>query len=248
MIAPLILNTASCQKYLVDGCEVRVELQPCNAKVAVNAVDGLNLEYDIQMVRLHCQKYKPYDSTVISCNKYLLHNEIEYLVRRPIIHDEVLNAGLSEHSINRPFGSFCPPKLYIWMTDLGAVSGTHKLNPYAWEKFDLSDFSVKINGAEIDSCKVLDNPALIYHKSKLGYGGEYFTPYSVYNKNSFFMVVDCHLQSDLNSILLDSKGSLCITLRFSEDLPSNVKVHILGEVDSSFSIDNDRSVTCNYQI
>ena len=115
MIAPLNLNIASCQKYLVDGCEVRVELQPCPAKLAINAKDSQPFEYDIQSVRLHCLKHKPYDSTLISCNKYLLNNEIEYLVRRSIVHDEILNAGLSEHTINRPFGSFCPPKLYIWI-------------------------------------------------------------------------------------------------------------------------------------
>ena len=248
MIAPLHLNIASCQKYLVDGCEVRVELQPIDAKLAIKAKAGQAFEYEILSAKLHCQKYKPYDSALISCNKYLLNNEIEYVVRRTIVHDEILNAGLSEHTINRPFGTFCPPKLYIWMTSLAAVSGVHKFNPYAWETFDLSNFSVKINGAEIDNCKVGGSPNLAYHKSKLANGGDYFTPHPVYTNNSFFVVVDCRLQSDGNSLLLDSKGSLSITLRFGEELEGNVKVYVMGEVDSSFNVDNDRSITCNYQI
>ena len=227
---------------------MKIELHPCNAKLGLNNLAGESYEYDIKYVKLHCVKYKPYDAALISCNKYLLHNEIEYLIRRPIVHDEIISAGTLEHNILRPFGAFNPPKIYLWLADLTAVAGSHAYDPFAWKNHNLAHYSLKINGSEVDYCKIMRDKVNIYHKSKQAHGSDYFTPYRLYVGNSFFIVSDCRLQSPLNSIHLDSKGNLCINLRFSDPLVTNIKAFVLGEVDSTFHIDNDRSITCNYQI
>ena len=87
----------------------------------------------------------------------------------------------------------------------------------------------------------------VYHESYKSFDSDYFVPFQNYVNGSFVIVSNCTHQSDENSINIDRRGNLSISLRFRENLPDNVKVFVMGTIDSTISIDNDRIITTNYQ-
>ena len=118
-----------------------------------------------------------------------------------------------------------------------------KLNHYSLERY-----SIRINGVERAGGLVLNDLISVYHDSMRAHNGDHFIPFQNYSTVSFLIVADCNNQSDENTVQIDVRGNLDISLRFREGLPHNVKLFVMGTVDSTFSIDNNRLVTTNYQV
>ena len=133
------------------------------------------------------------------------------------------------------------------MVDQRAVNGDHNRTPFRLDHYNLSEYSVRVNGNEVSGAEVDTDFVSVYSESYRAFNSDYFIPYKNYVAGSFLIVANCTHQSDENSINIDKKGNLTIVLKFREILPANVKVYVMGTIDSTITLDNDRTVTTNYQ-
>ena len=242
---PLNLDISSADKLLVDGVNMKLVLHPASAPYMINS--DTPYEYSIKDIKLGMTKIKPTDPALITCNKYLMGKEIEYLIRRTPVHEEIMSAGISEFSINRPFNGWVPNQIILWMVEQKAINGDYKLTPFRLNHYNLLQYSIKVNGNEVAGSMVDKSLISVYHESYKSFDSDYFVPFQNYVNGSFVIVSNCTHQSDENSINIDRRGNLSISLRFRENLPDNVKVFVMGTIDSTISIDNDRIITTNYQ-
>ena len=242
---PLNLDISSADKLMVDGVNMKLVLHPASATYVINS--EVPYEYQIKDIKLGMTKIKPTDAALITCNKYLMGKEIEYLIRRTPVHDEIMGAGISEYTISRPFNGWVPNQIVLWMVEQKAVNGDYKLAPFRLNHYDLLQYSIRVNGNEVAGSMVDKSFISVYHESYKSLDSDYFVPFKNYVNGSFVIVANCTHQSDENSINIDRRGNLSIILKFRENLPENVKVFVMGTIDSTISIDNDRVVTTNYQ-
>ena len=158
-----------------------------------------------------------------------------------------MRQGIDEHTIERPFNGWVPNQILIWMVDQRAANGDHARTPFRLDHYDLSEYSVRVNGNEVSGTVVDADLVSVYSESYRAFDSDYFIPYKNYGAGSFLIVANCTHQSDENSINIDKKGNMSIVLRFRNELPKNVKVYVMGTIDSTITLDNDRTVTTNYQ-
>ena len=252
LTAPLQLDLSSATKYLSDGINVKITLEPSSPLFLIKrsnaAGDGrINHKFAIDNIRLLVNKIKPSDGVLISESKRLMNKPFEYIIRRNLVKETVFPAGQSELSISRPFQAVIPNKLYIFMVTQSAARGSYHRHPFFYAPNNLLSYSVKLDGLEIAGHETSDGFVQTYVESLRAHGEDYFIPYAIFKKSCFVICVDTNQGSDLNTLAVERRGNLQLTLHMGGALAESLLVYVVGAVDSTFEIDANKSVTTLYQ-
>ena len=148
--AALKLGLKTSGKFLLDGVDIRIELQPAQGKYVINAANAnLNaFDYEVQKIQLEILKVKPTNVGLLSASKYVLSKDIEYIIRRNPCKSYIMQTGLTEFSVNRPWNNTVPNQLYIWMVRLEGDTGDVRYSPFNLRPYQIQKYSAKINGLE----------------------------------------------------------------------------------------------------
>ena len=252
LTAALQLDLSTATKYLPDGITMKIILEPSPPQYLIKRTDvaggtKINHTFSINSARLQVTKVKPSDGVLISETKLLDARAFEYLIRRKVVVDTVFQAGASELSIMRPFQAVIPNKLYIFMVKQAGARGTYHRHPFFYGDNNLQSYSVKIDGLEISGHETGEGLVQTYVESLRAHGEDYFIPYSLYKHSCFVICVDTNQGSDLNTLAVERRGNLQISLRMRENIDETLLVYVVGVLDSTFTIDSNKTVTTQYQ-
>ena len=248
---PLHLDISTSESFMLDGVTTKIILEPTNPQFLIKkkADDDCLYNYELASVKLIVTKIKPADPVLLATQKMILNNPIEYVLRRNIVHHNIIPAGRSEFSVRAPFQELIPNTLYVWFVDLEASTGRYHLEPFHWGSHNLSYYSVKINGVEIsggdcDTTGYINEYLMSLQNNN---NTEHFIPYQDYMTGKFVLCFDTNNQSDQNSLNIDRRGNLDLSFIFKNALARSVRIYVTGAIDSTLEIDNDQTVTTNYQ-
>ena len=248
---PIMLDLSTCEKYLIDGVSVKLVFEPSSIPYLIksSAAGGAqSYDYKLLSVKLECTKVKPSDGAILTMRKMIAKEPIEYLMKRMIIHREIVPQGYIEYVSTRPFQNLIPNKLYIFLVDRdSAVGGDQQRYPFYYDHCGLKHYSVKINGFQIAGGPTDSDYKSEYLNSLSAHGGDYFIPFKNYTKGCFVLCVNTNDQSEYNSLNIEKSGNLTITLTFNAALARPRLLHIAGTIDSPFSVDLDRNITTDFQ-
>ena len=249
---PLQLDLSSCEKYLVDGGSLKLVLEPAPVAYLIKTHPpqhgAQTYDYKLLSVKLSCVKIKATDGAALAIRRQIAKSPFEYLMRRTILHREIIPGGYSEYVATRPFQNLIPNKIYIFLVDRDGATGNQLRYPFAYHHHGLSHYSVKINGFQVAGGPVTNNDyRKEYMDSLLSHSNDYFIPFKNFTSGNFVLCVNCNDQSELNNINIDKTGNLSVTLTFEPALIRPVVLHIAGTIDSPFSIDLDRTITTEFQ-
>ena len=252
LTAPLQLDLSSATKYLFEGIDMKVTLEPSSPQFLIKRTNAagatkVNHKFAIDSIRLMVTKIKPSDGVLISEAKRLLNNPFEYIIRRNLVKDTVFPSGHSELTISRPFQAVVPNKLYIFMVKQTGARGSYHRHPFFYGTNNLQSYSVKLDGLEIAGHETSAGFVQSYCESLRAHGEDYFIPYNLFKESCFVICVDTNQGSDLNTLAVERRGNLQLSLHLSEALLESLLVYVVGIVDSSFEIDTNKSVTTHYQ-
>ena len=252
LTAALQLDLSTATKFLPDGVTVKIILEPSQPQFLIKRTDAagdtrVNHQFSIHSARLHVTKVKPSDGVLISEAKRLDQKPFEYLIRRNVVVDQVFQAGASEFSITRPFQAIIPNKLYIFMVNQAGARGSYHRHPFYYGSNGLQSYSVKVDGLEISGHDTGEGLVQTYVESLRAHGEDYFIPYGLYKQSCFVICVDTNQGSDLNTLAVERRGNLQISLRTRANLAQSLIVHVVGVLDSTFTIDQNKTVTTHYQ-
>merc|ERR1712082_310673 len=87
LTAALQLDLSSATKYLSDGINVKITLEPSSPLFLIKRSDAagaakVNHKFSIENIRLLVNKIKPSDGVLISESKRLMNRAFEYVIRR----------------------------------------------------------------------------------------------------------------------------------------------------------------------
>ena len=247
---PLQLDLSSCEKYLVDGVTLKLVLEPAAVAYLIKSSPPnppQAYDYKLKNVVLTCCKVKPSDPAIIATRKQIVKKPFEYLMRRMIVHREIIPQGYTQHVATRPFQNLIPNKLYIFLVDRDAAMGHQQRYPFYYDHCKLMHYSVKVNGFQIAGGQVDTDYRSEYLDSLQSHGGDYFIPFNNYANGCFVLCVNTNDQSEFNSINIEKSGNLSITLTFQDPLPRPQMLHIAGAINSPFTVDIDRTVNTEFQ-
>ena len=252
LTAPLQLDLSSATKYLFDGINMKITLEPSSPLFLIKRTDTggvtkVDHKFSIDSIRLLITKMKPADGVLISEAKSLINKPFEYVIRRNLVKDTVFPAGQSELTISRPFQSVVPNKLYIFMVKQTGARGSYTRHPFFYGSNGLQSYSVKLDGLEIAGHETSNGFVQTYVESMRAHGEDYFIPYSLYEKSCFVICTDTNQGSELNTLAVERRGNLQLSLHLSAPLAESLLVYVVGVVDSTFEIDTNKSVTTLYQ-
>ena len=252
IIAPLALDIASATKYLMDGVDMKLTLEPSQANYIIKRTNSagntqINHKYKIENVRLKVKLIKPSDGVYMEEQKSLLKRPFEYLLRRQLVKEIVFPQNQREITISRPYQSIIPNKIYLFMVDQRAAHGSYYHHPFFYGDFGLQSYSVKIDGLEIAGHTVSNDLVETYVNSVRAHSEDYFIPYDLYKKGCFVIAIDTNQGSELNTLAIERRGNMSISLHMSEPLENSLLVYVVGVVDSAFTLDSNRSINTIYQ-
>ena len=142
-------------------------------------------------------------------------------------------------------------RLIVALCRSNAFIGTNNINPYRYQKFDLSKITVYRNGFATTGTPMLTNDnkrlyyismsALVYVEN--GHG----KPLSDF-AHHFIMVFDLTSTQEATHDFIHpelTNSSLLVELKFDTDLPNNIGNFFLGENSSTVYIDSAKNVSKN---
>ena len=245
---PLHLDLSTCTKFLVDGVNMRIVLDPSSPRFLINSTPDHPWSYSIDSAKLQVTKLKPFAGPLLSTHTSINKSPIEYMMRRHVMKTVVFPQNQRKISIFRPFEAFIPGKIYIFMVDQQAAGGIYTRYPFFYQDFGLLSYSVKVHGTEIAGSETGGENIRLYTDSLKAHGEDYFIPYDNYTRGGCFVIcVDTNPGSDQNGLTIEKRGNLLIELLLNAELVRSAVVHVLGVMDSTFEIDGDRNVTTLYQ-
>ena len=104
-----------------------------------------------------------------------------------------------------------------------------------------------MDGLEIAGHETSEGFVQTYVESLRAHGEDYFIPYSLFQKSCFVICVDTNQGSDLNTLAVERRGNLQLSLHMNGNLANSLLVYVVGVVDSTFEIDSNKSVMTHYQ-
>lgn len=252
LTAALQLDLSTATKFLPDGVTMKITLEPSQPQFLIKRTDDegatrVNHTFSINTARLLVTKVKPSDGVLISEAKRLAAKPFEYLIRRKCVVDTVFQTGAREFSITRPFQAVIPNKLYIFMVNQAGARGSYHRHPFFYGHNNLQSYSIKLDGLEISGHETGEGLVQTYVESLRAHGEDYFIPYSLYKHSCFVICVDTNQGSDLNTLAVERRGNLQISLRTRANIGETLLVYVVGVLDSTFTIDDNKTVTTQYQ-
>ena len=252
---PLSLQLSSLDQFIFDRVNVKIILELAKPAFAlmVEALNDNSIEqfrYNISDVKLLIKRVTPAPAAYLEVNKRLLSGKTkEYLFHRQLTHVENFGSGHSQMIITRPFESYIPPKLTIFFANQKACVGDYSLNPFFYPNCKLSQLKVVIDGVTVHdfSLKFPDEVSHIYYNSLMANNeSSNFITYNNFLDGSTVYTFDLRASDARTDLFLEKSGNLQIKLYLEEPLTENMNLYILGDVLSTFGINNDRKVTTYY--
>ena len=108
------MDTAGINQWVLDLCNYRLVLEQAQDRLLINCANNVvAYRVKIEALRLHCPRVKPSPAGFLNTSKLLLKSPLKYIFSRHLVHTELLAAGQSMLTINRPFNSNIPHLLYM---------------------------------------------------------------------------------------------------------------------------------------
>ena len=244
----LELDISGCSMWLLDLCSFKLSLETASDKMLINApAEGVAYQTKINSIKLHFNRIKPSSGGFINTTKLLQKSPIEYLFTKHVLHTELLAAGQSTITINRPFNNRIPHKIYLFMVKQDADNGAYTEDAGYYRTNGLNNYRIMIDGKTLVDQDVDANNGAVtaYVDSLNAHNNDHFIPFDMYCKGCFLLVIKTN-HSQNNELSFDQKGNLSIHLKFNNNMVDNQIIYTFGVVHTTFEITADRNCITNY--
>ena len=232
----LAVDFFSCEKHLVSGVTLRLSFRRSQDDfVTISETAAKNYKVKIDEANLFVRKMTVSDNVVGAIEKTLLKTPAMYRYNEVITKTFLATKGQRSWKHEYIFTKEPIRRLIVALCRSNAFIGTNNINPYHYQKFDLSENTVFRNGFATAGTPMLTNDkkrlyynsmiALAYDRS--GHG----IPLSDF-AHHFIMVFDLTSTQEATHDFIHpelTNSSLSVELKFDIDLPNSIEIFFLGE-------------------
>jgi hypothetical protein len=260
MEGPLLVDICQCDRYLLNGIEIKIKLWPSKSSLNLMSVQNI-FKTVIDQVTLKVCQIIP-SPQVITAHQEILNKK--YFALYPYLRSEIkkftVGQGAFDFTKDDVFQNLIPTKLILCMVNNESLNGSFQRNPFNFQNYKVNFVEVSIDGESVPS------RALQMKFGNKEEDGNYVDAYlsmtrgvlmgqeehsitrEDYNSGYTFFVFD--LEPDL---LPDSDnedefwptvkhGNLRIEFHFDSGLPETITVIAYGLFPRTVKVDHTRSV------
>lgn len=248
-------------KYLLNNVDMRLAFIREKPEFYMMGDNGHKSEIKILEANLFVHNHIINPQLLMSHEKLLdKHKLVNYPIKRMTVRNFTVNSGIHTLNLDNIVIGQLPNVVIFGMVNNEAFYGKRSLNPFNFQRFDLSLFQLSINGQpfpsrpiEITSDATCSKYARAYHTvfSALNLDktdkAHQITPEN-YLDGYFFLAFDVTRDASYGTLCgnLNSEGSLRIEAKFLKPLPKPITAIIGCEFDGLIQIDKNRNVSVAY--
>lgn len=259
-MSKLDVDLANQPRYLVNQCEVDIELLPNDSNFVILTGTENTYHFMITGLKLYVKTLELVDSLAYDINKKLELRPARYPMRKTTIKSMFISEGHREYNACI-WTDQVPRRVVLALLSNKDYVGTQKTSPFNFQHFKLREISVIANGTSHPQAPYsLDFPngkyMRAFHDSMeaIGYAGAIESngiDYKSYGNGWCFFVFNLTTSKEDNGDTFDliKPGSCLIKLAFNEDVPAGGIVLIaMGEVDSLLMLDRNRTISTDITV
>jgi hypothetical protein len=242
-------------RYILNGVDMRVRLFP--TQNAFRLMTKSAHQYQVKIVDIYLKVCK----VAVSPEVILAHNEI--LQTKPAVYPYYKSAlksftvpqGQYTASVEDPFQSVLPSKLYVFFVSAAAFNGDYRKNPFFYQHYNIQSAAFYVDGLSVPNQPLKMDFAhrdfIVAYNSLLDTAGktEANTPFDI-SPSRFsdgFTILAFNLESSavdsLDSWVRPISAHARLELRFNSPLPEAINVLMLGVYPQVMYIDKARNVS-----
>ena len=227
----LAVDFFSCEKHLVSGVTLRLSFRRSQDDfVTISETAAKNYKVKIDEANLFFRKMTVSDNVVGAIEKTLLKTPATYRYNEVITKTFLATAGQRSWKHEDIFTKEPIRRLIVALCRSNAFIGTNNINPYHYQKLDLSEITVYRNGFATAGTPMLtnDNKRLYYNSmSALAYvENGHGIPLSDF-AHHFIMVFDLTSTQEATHDFIHpelTNSSLSVELKFDTGSPNNIEI------------------------
>lgn len=252
LMTPLKLDIATGDFYLLNAVDMRMRFQLASPSVVLNSSSGLDFTYGIRSAKLLCKKILPNPPALLALNRSLVNDKmktVQYITERPIIKEYIFPANHNSLNIDDVFHGIRPHKVFLFMIDQNSLNGSFSQNAAYLEHLNVGNLTLEVNSMVHSSIK-LEFPNKItngfYHTLSNLKGEKNLLTYENFKKGRTLFCWDLTTSDTTDTLNVEKKGNIRISLQTDVAVPQNTSVYIVGITNGVVEIDGNRRVKCNY--
>jgi len=263
-IAKLDVDICNQPRYMVNQCEVDIELLPNDSNFLIVAPNNINTKYHLEVLacKLFVKKIELMDSLAFDISKKLEVKPARYPMRKTSLKSLFISENRTEFNANL-WADQVTRRVVIGMVKNADFVGSQRTNPFNFQHFDLRDISITAGGITFPAAPYsLDFPkgkfCRIFHDmhEAIGYAGTLESNGISMERfsNGGFCILVFNLtnsQEDNGPETFDliKNGTTSVKLTFNRPIPAGGIVLIaMGEVDSLLMLDRNRTITSDISV
>lgn len=249
--APLHLDLAQADRYILHAVDIRLKLYPTQNAFRLMTASGQQYQVEIVDAFLKVCKVQVSPEIILAHNTVLETKKALYPYTKTDLKTYTVPEGQYTANIENPYQGIVPNKLFVFFVQSAAFNGDYSLNPY-----NLRHYDIRSAGFYLDGISVPNQPLDMHFNYR-----EVVTAYNALveasNKNdpqsefdisiTKFMDGFCILAFDLSNAMdvwpKPHTGHTRLELRFGVPLPHAINVVLMAQYPQTITIDKARNVS-----
>jgi hypothetical protein len=262
ILAPIHSDIFMQERYLLNQCDLRVEIYRNSDKFCLIDVAKANENYKLEINRmsLFIKKIEISDTIGLALESMLQKTSVKYPIRRVQITSLHITDNRRSTPLNSLFTGILPRRLLITMVEAEAVRGSYDSSPFVFKDFGIRDIKITSGNNTIPSTPYnLDFEKKIclraYNQMFEGLGfsgddkGNDINLKKFLNGSTYFIFELGSDGSDSSQWELVKEGTTTLELNFDKDLPKGgVECIVYAEFDSMLMMDYMRQPYTDYTV
>lgn len=249
LTAPLFLDIASLDAYLLDSTDLRIRLELANNSWIMNTHQaGTNLKFKINSMKLWVDRVVPRTEALNSLNQALTMKALQYTYNRTLYKTYVLGVNQTTLVAELPFAQIIPQNLIMAIVDMESLNGAYNRNGLYFTHADLSHVHITINGSTVYNIRseFPHHAARLYYSTleALGLETQNSLTFSAFQEGRTLCAFNFVTENIDNGIPLDQSGNMRINLTFNKGHSSNLVIMFFAETTGIIEINSHRNVRC----
>jgi hypothetical protein len=263
-ISKLDIDLCNQPRYLVNQCEVDIELLPNDSSFLIIATGDNLPEFEVEIVacKLYCKKLDLMDSLAYDINKKLEIKPALYPIHRSSLRSIFISEKRTEFN-GALWTDHVPKRIVIAMLNNDNFVGSQTTSPFDFKHFNIRDIAISASGKYIPSSPYnfdFENGKFVraFHDMNecLGYAGALESngiSLKRYKDGGccFFMfnLTNSGEDNGLDTFDLVRNGTTSLNISFNKPVPDKGIVLIaMGEHESLLYLDRNRTISSDTRI
>jgi hypothetical protein len=255
-VAKLDADIFSQPLFLLSHIEIEIEIEPNESKFLLVSPNGATRYHlEMQACKLYVKKMSLMDGLSLDIARKLEDKPARYAVRKSEMKSMFISQGRYEFSANL-FQEQVPRRIILGLVANADYVGHLAKSPFNFQPFDVREISIAANGRQFpqthyDLAYTQNRYMRAFHDMNEAIGfantsdGNGIT-YAQYGKTHCIYVFNLTNSGEDQGGLFDliKTGSTAVHIRFGTPVPDGgIMLIAMGEVDSLFMIDRNRTIT-----